>query len=862
MTDTEKILNLLEINEGIPALVTDEERKIITSNHAWSNNFGQAKLGKSFNKLFDKNTSLLIENSFIDAKAFLKIQRREVQFAVDKTVQNFKILLSPFKLDSKIYIYVLLYNESFPEELLVYPSLDENSVSAKYSEIIAQLKESLPTTLIEKKNLQFAIDSKKDAVAIKDKYQILFTNNSFNRDFNIKDSMTKLLSLENVFTSNLLSKIQLAENELFLSKSSFVIEKRDYTESTIYQAGRILLYPIQNNNGQVETIIIMGSIEANKNVTVDQVIADDKEEHIVVDNVKDQINLEKSTLAKIVYDKNDFDILDANLAASDLYGYEIKTLKQMNFTQLFPPEDMQKLLMPAEEDGKYIFKQITKDGSTIDVSVGREHILWLEKEACVETITLIQPEEEEIIKIEEFSEENIPIAESIVDTSELNQTEAISDFLSSLFHELLTPVNVILGFVQEIIDSIEDPTEEQEESAQIIKDNQQVLLQAMNTAVQYAQLDENKIKLNIEEFDVNNYLVDLQDSFSRASQNRNINVIFDDIPDTLSLKHDRSKLLAAISYFIKFVIKLTDLPKVFVSLKITGNDFYVLVKDSESGISENVSSDMFEIFNSSLLSGKKNYGIAPITIRLAKKINELLSVKVIEHSTPDGVNSIAFVTSAIVSESSTFKQSEVVQEKIKLVDDQVLEQSDEVIEKEVIISEPKVTMSEKLVNDDHEEIANGEVDEKIAEDIEEEEEIVTEEIATVESLNDTITDFSNLSCLFIDDTVDAQLLFKAQMKDFKLLKVSSNLTEALPLLNKYNFDLVIVDINLNDTYNGFDALKIIRQFNNYQFTPIIAATAYSFQGDREKFINFGFSDYFVKPLLREQLLKSLEVIIS
>ena len=99
------------------------------------------------------------------------------------------------------------------------------------------------------------------------------------------------------------------------------------------------------------------------------------------------------------------------------------------------------------------------------------------------------------------------------------------------------------------------------------------------------------------------------------------------------------------------------------------------------------------------------------------------------------------------------------------------------------------------------------------------------------------------------------------MKDFKLLKICSNLTEALPLLSKYNFDLVIVDINLNDTYNGFDALKIIRQFKNYSAIPIIAVTAYSFEGDKEKFLNFGFTDYFVKPLFRNQLVKSLELIL-
>jgi CheY-like chemotaxis protein len=67
---------------------------------------------------------------------------------------------------------------------------------------------------------------------------------------------------------------------------------------------------------------------------------------------------------------------------------------------------------------------------------------------------------------------------------------------------------------------------------------------------------------------------------------------------------------------------------------------------------------------------------------------------------------------------------------------------------------------------------------------------------------------------------------------------------------------------LNDKYNGLDALKIIRQFNNYKDTPIFAVTAFPFEKDREKFLSFGFTDYFVKPLLKEHLIDSLAKILS
>jgi len=858
MTETEKILNLLEINADVPALVTDDESRIISNNQSWSERFGGKDVGKRFYKMFDKSIGLLIKNSFIDAKTFEKIQRRVVQFETKENLIDKNLLISPFKLESKVYYYILLYSGSPSEKLFIYPTLDDNSITVKYDEIIKQLNESIPSSLIEKKNIQFTLDSEKTSIAVRDKTHFLFTNNEFNRNYDIGKLTPKQISYSEIFNTNLLKKVKLAENELFLNKILFVIENVNYIPSTLINEGRIILFPILDTNNDVKCILNIGIID--KIAPSQNIIADAKNKNIKLDIInEDSIN--QSELPKIVYDKNNFEILYANLAASKLYGYEKKTFDKMNMTQLFLPEHMQKLLIPQEENRKYIINQITKDGSTIEVNVERDTITWENKEACMETIILNQPEED-VIELEEHSKDQGSSKNSLIDKIERKEKEPVSDFLSTLFHELLTPVNVILGFVQEIVDSIEKPTEEQDESAQIIKDNQQILLQAMNTAVQYAQLEEGKVNFNIDQFDINNYLVDLKDSLSRLSEKENVNIVFDDLPDSISIKHDRSKLLAAISYFIQFAIKLTDSSKLFITFKQIDNDFYCILKDSERGISENVGVDLLEILNNSSLSDKKNYGISPITIQLAKKLNDLLSVKVTEYTDSNDVKSIAFITSMIFEESISPKQKKSIVEKIEFIEDNTNIQQEEIIDEVNTFANSEYSLHDEKVTDNIIQIENGEVDEKIIEDIEDEEEIVTEEIATVETINVNIPDLSNYSCLFIDDNIDTQLLFKSQMNDFKLLKVCPNLSVALPLLRKFNFDLIIVDVNLNDTYNGFDALKIIRQFDDYTSIPIIAVTAYSFEGDKAKFINFGFTDYFVKPLLRNQLLKSIEAILQ
>jgi len=467
MTETEKVLNVLEINENIPVLVIDEESIIISGNDSWLKLFNSIKSGHSFYNCFDKNTSLLIKNSLIDAKTFLKIQKRNIQLNVNDDLRDYKIIISPFKIDDKHFFYVLLTDNSFINELVIYPTIDDSSLFVKYEKIFAKVKESLSKTLDDKENMQFVLDSEKEAIAIKDKEQYLFTNNSFNQNFNVNIGSKNIITIDDINDSNLLSKIKIAESEVYSIKSPFVIEEIGYSESVIHQNNRILLFPISDQNKTINGVIIFGSIinsktgfdyEANTNT-------ENKSEETKL--FSEEIDIQNSDEAIIIYDKNNYDILKTNFIASNLYGYEFDKFKEMNITELFPPEEMQKLLMYSDLNGDYIFRQLKSDGSVIEVNVNRENILWQNMEACLERISLNLPDEE-VIDLDEINEEensniNEPDKKIELISKDNAEDELKTDLLSSLFHELLTPVNVILGFVQEIIDSVDEPTEEQKE---------------------------------------------------------------------------------------------------------------------------------------------------------------------------------------------------------------------------------------------------------------------------------------------------------------------------------------------------------------------------------------------------------------
>ena len=69
-----------------------------------------------------------------------------------------------------------------------------------------------------------------------------------------------------------------------------------------------------------------------------------------------------------------------------------------------------------------------------------------------------------------------------------------------------------------------------------------------------------------------------------------------------------------------------------------------------------------------------------------------------------------------------------------------------------------------------------------------------------------------------------------------------------------DIDIILLDIQL-PVIDGYGAAKIIREIR--PDVIIIAQTAYSLLGDRERIIASGFDDYIVKPIFPQQLIEKL-----
>jgi CheY-like chemotaxis protein len=113
----------------------------------------------------------------------------------------------------------------------------------------------------------------------------------------------------------------------------------------------------------------------------------------------------------------------------------------------------------------------------------------------------------------------------------------------------------------------------------------------------------------------------------------------------------------------------------------------------------------------------------------------------------------------------------------------------------------------------------------------------------------------NLTVLIVDDSTDNQILFSRILKSAgaKIINATNGL-EAIEAARITRFDLIIMDIRMPKC-DGYEATKLIRQEGFCG--PVIALTANQFIDERERCLDAGCDDFYLKPIDRLSLLQAV-----
>jgi len=116
--------------------------------------------------------------------------------------------------------------------------------------------------------------------------------------------------------------------------------------------------------------------------------------------------------------------------------------------------------------------------------------------------------------------------------------------------------------------------------------------------------------------------------------------------------------------------------------------------------------------------------------------------------------------------------------------------------------------------------------------------------------------------LLVEDNIANRYLVKEVLKKYKGVVVdeASNGLEALDLLDKKSYDLILLDLQM-PKMDGYETLMHIKQNKNLKNIPVIAFTAMAFKKEIDKLKELGFSDVILKPINMKNFIDKIKAVL-
>ncbi len=179
--------------------------------------------------------------------------------------------------------------------------------------------------------------------------------------------------------------------------------------------------------------------------------------------------------------------------------------------------------------------------------------------------------------------------------------QAKSAFIANMSHELRSPLNAVLGFSQMMMRA-KNLTAEHYESVSIINQSGDYLLTLINNILDLSKIEAGKTTLNLQTFDLDHLLDDIEDMLQLSAFNAGINLIFErDVNVPKYICTDQVKLRQVLINLIGNGIKFTKKGSVSVFVTNAGQSKNISVETlAETLESSSSSSDDKCILNFSI----------------------------------------------------------------------------------------------------------------------------------------------------------------------------------------------------------------------------------------------------------------------
>jgi signal transduction histidine kinase/ActR/RegA family two-component response regulator len=375
-------------------------------------------------------------------------------------------------------------------------------------------------------------------------------------------------------------------------------------------------------------------------------------------------------------------------------------------------------------------------------------------------------------------------------------SRAKSDFLANMSHEIRTPLNGIVGFTDLLLKTKFD--DDQLVYLKTVNESAQTLMEIINNILDFSKIESGKMELNSEEIDIiqlSNQIINL---FKYEANHKKIELLLDIDPNV-------PKYIRGDSFRLKQI--LVNLLSNAMKFTFSG---HIKLKVSQVEEEVTISKIKFSVIDTGI--GIKDHN--------KKKIFQSFIQADNTTTRKYGGTGLGL---AISSQLLTLKNSHLQ------------------------LSSTYGVGSEFFFTIAYEKIpeAGGNL-------------VVKEDLVSYDSSH-FLCKLNNFNVLIAEDNKINMLLAKTLVRKIisncNLIE-AANGAEAVILAEENLPDLILMDIQM-PIQNGYDATLEIRKNEKTKHIPVIALTAGVLNGEKEKCIEYGMSDYVTKPIIESDLQKVL-----
>jgi len=380
-------------------------------------------------------------------------------------------------------------------------------------------------------------------------------------------------------------------------------------------------------------------------------------------------------------------------------------------------------------------------------------------------------------------------------SNKLRKVDRLKDeFLANTSHELRTPLNGIIGISESLYEESQHISEDE------IKSNLAMVIASGKRLASLVDSILDYSKLKTENLEIRRRPVDLKSivkvvlTMSRPLISKDDLTLVNAVPEDLPLvEADENRLQQILYNLVGNAIKFSEKGKITVEAKLKSEHIEIVVRDEGIGIPEDKIEKIFDSYEQVNVEVNREYIGTGLGLTITKKLVELHNGTIRVESQLNVGSRFIFTIPISLQESPSWVQSQIVE-----------------------VEEVNLTHTIKKVEN------------------------------------------AMFSILIVDDEpINRQVLVNHLKNEPYHLEMASGGSEALELIEKHKFDLVLLDVMM-PKMSGFEVCTKIREKYMLSELPVIFITAKGQIIDLVEGLKYGGNDYITKPFSKQEFLARIK----